>query len=170
MADTEEESDLDRSEITTRESLSATSSLESPSSPRSVDSDWSFPGRQDSDELSDGASGRHGGVTKQSSIVDCLLFEIYDHYHARYSVDSDNVTECSTASGSVFGGSSFDFEESRERWTKSSLQSKGNSKPVWLVQMHSIVPASVRMNVFRETRTSRCVVGREIEARITFAN
>lgn len=127
MADAEDEADLERFEGATAEIFSASSSLEeSPSSPTSIDSDWSFTGRRDSDESSDHVFVNRDGISKQSSIVDCLLFEIYDHYHARYSVDSDNVTECSTTSGSVFGGSSFDLEENRESWSKSSLQTKGN--------------------------------------------
>lgn len=38
-------------------------------------------------------------------------------------MDSDNVTECSTTSGSFYGGS-FDLEERGERWTKSELSAK----------------------------------------------
>ena len=115
-----------------RASLSTGSSLEDDAaSPRSTESDWSFSTPESNDEDQDVArdNGIEGSAPKSSSsssIVDGLLFEIYDRYHARDSVDSDNITECSTTSGSVFGGS-FDLEdrEPGEHWTKSDLQIKG---------------------------------------------
>lgn len=106
-------------------------------SPKSIESEWSFTAFESKansfDEDDDGRSndvffvGRNGDFDlkdQKSSIVDGLLFEIYDHYHTRDSVDSDNVTECSTTSGSIFG-ESFDLEDQGEKWTRNSLQSKG---------------------------------------------
>lgn len=132
MADNEtvdEDSDFERQGSTERESLSTESSYdESPLSPRSEDSDWSF-GVNESVDLTNGYDPeKHRNdlinAEKKASIVDCLLFEIYDQYHSRDSVDSDNVTECSTTSGSFYGGS-FDLEERGESWTRSELQGKG---------------------------------------------
>lgn len=132
MADSEladEDSDFERQGSTERESLSTESSYdESPLSPRSVDSDWSF-GVEESSGLTNGYDPeKHRNdlinAEKKASIVDCLLFEIYDQYHSRDSVDSDNVTECSTTSGSFYGGS-FDLEERGESWTRNELQTKG---------------------------------------------
>jgi len=111
------------------------------SSPKSIESDWSFTAFESKESLEgddDGggsgdsnepyeAFGANGDIDvrdKKGSIVDGLLFEIYDHYHTRDSVDSDNVTECSTTSGSIFGGS-FDLEDQGEKWSRNSLQSKG---------------------------------------------
>ncbi|KXJ16227.1 TBC1 domain family member 30 [Exaiptasia diaphana] len=104
-------------------------------SPKSIESDWSFTTfGSKANSLEDDYDGRSNDVfvgtngdfdctDKKSSIVDGLLFEIYDHYHTRDSVDSDNVTECSTTSGSIFG-ESFDLEDQGEKWTRNSLQSK----------------------------------------------
>lgn len=131
MADSEvdEDSDFERQGSTEHESLSTESSYDgSPLSPRSDDSDWNFG-------LSESAGFQNGfdpekhreeliNAEKKASIVDCLLFEIYDQYHSRDSVDSDNVTECSTTSGSFYGGS-FDLEERGESWTRNELLSKG---------------------------------------------
>lgn len=131
MADSEvdEDSDFERQGSTEHESLSTESSYDgSPLSPRSDDSDWNFG-------VSESAGFQNGfdpekhreeliNAEKKASIVDCLLFEIYDQYHSRDSVDSDNVTECSTTSGSFYGGS-FDLEERGESWTRNELLSKG---------------------------------------------
>ena len=134
MADEELENEFRslRSEKDQRASLSTESSLEDDaSSPRSAESDWSFTTYESNDEELGATNGCEveGSAPKSrssSSIVDGLLFEIYDRYHARDSVDSDNITECSTTSGSVFGGS-FDLEdrEPGEHWTRSDLQAKG---------------------------------------------
>lgn len=112
---------------------------DSSSSPKSIESDWSFTtfeSKASSFEGDDdhGGSNEVFGVNgdsdvkeKKNSFVDGLLFEIYDHYHTRDSVDSDNVTECSTTSGSIFG-ESFDLEDQAgEKWTRNSLQTKGIS-------------------------------------------
>lgn len=130
MADQEDEdSEFERQGSLERESLSTESSYdESPLSPRSEDSDWGF-GANESASLAhvfDPEKQRHELINaeKKASIVDCLLFEIYDQYHSRDSVDSDNVTECSTTSGSFYGGS-FDLEERGESWTRNELQGKG---------------------------------------------
>lgn len=127
MADQEDdESDFERQGSTERESLSTESSYdESPLSPRSEDSDWGF-GANENSVFTNGFDPEKQRIEliKKASIVDCLLFEIYDQYHSRDSVDSDNVTECSTTSGSFYGGS-FDLEERGERWTKSELSAKG---------------------------------------------
>jgi hypothetical protein len=109
----------------------------SSASPKSIESDWSFTTFESKGSFEGDDDGGLGSLSevfhqngdcdvndKKSSIVDGLLFEIYDHYHARDSVDSDNVTECSTTSGSIFGGS-FDLEDQGENWTRNSLQSKG---------------------------------------------
>lgn len=131
MADSEvdEDSDFERQGSTEHESLSTESSYDgSPLSPRSDDSDWNFG-------VSESAGFQNGfdpekhreeliNAEKKASIVDCLLFEIYDQYHSRDSVDSDNVTECSTTSGSFYDGS-FDLEERGESWTRNELLSKG---------------------------------------------
>lgn len=134
MADEEwkNESQSFLSERKEKESLSTGSSLDDDtSSPRSCESDWSFSTLESNDEDQNAKDIKvdHGNAPKSSpssSIVDGLLFEIYDRYHARESVDSDNITECSTTSGSVFGGS-FDLEDRElgEHWTKSDLQVKG---------------------------------------------
>lgn len=132
MAATEtmdEDSDFERQGSTERESLSTESSFdESPLSPRSEDSDWSFGGNDNTVGLTTGYDPeKHRSdlinAEKKASIVDCLLFEIYDQYHSRDSVDSDNVTECSTTSGSFYGGS-FDLEERGESWTRNELLTK----------------------------------------------
>ncbi|XP_068714618.1 TBC1 domain family member 30-like [Montipora foliosa] len=132
MAATEtmdEDSDFERQGSTERESFSTESSYdESPLSPRSEDSDWSFGAVENSAGLTtiyDPERHRNDLINaeKKASIVDCLLFEIYDQYHSRDSVDSDNVTECSTTSGSFYGGS-FDLEERGESWTRNELQTK----------------------------------------------
>lgn len=112
---------------------------ESSSSPKSIESDWSFTTFESKGSLEGDEESRVGSENevfdqngdsdandKKCSIVDGLLFEIYDHYHTRDSVDSDNVTECSTTSGSIFGGS-FDLEDQGEKWTRNSLQSKGTT-------------------------------------------
>ena len=129
MADLEadDESEFERQGSTERESLSTESSYdESPLSPRSVDSDWTFAPNDNYTNGFDAEKYRSDLINaeKKASIVDCLLFEIYDHYHCRDSVDSDNVTECSTTSGSFYGGS-FDLEERGESWTRGELQNKG---------------------------------------------
>ena len=95
------------------------------SSPKSLDSQYSFEssledeqGQNTSDESR--ASSR---LSRQSSIVDGLLTEIYDRYHhGSRSGDSDNVTECSTTS---FYSGSFELDERTQRWTRSQLYSKG---------------------------------------------
>ena len=135
MADIEavdEDSDFERQGSTERESLSTESSFdESPISPRSEDSDWSFGGNENVGLTNGYDPEKHRNdlinAEKKASIVDCLLFEIYDQYHSRDSVDSDNVTECSTTSGSFYGGS-FDLEERGESWTRNELQGKGTLK------------------------------------------
>ena len=61
--------------------------------------------------------------SRQSSIVDGLLTEIYDRYHhGSRSGDSDNVTECSTTS---FYSGSFELDERTQRWSRSQLNGKG---------------------------------------------
>ena len=141
MAATEtldEDSDFERQGSTERESLSTESSLdENPFSPRSEDSDWNFGGNENAACFTTGYDPeRHRNnlinAEKKASIVDCLLFEIYDQYHSRDSVDSDNVTECSTTSGSFYGGS-FDLEERAERWTRNELQTKGTTYVISLL-------------------------------------
>ena len=131
MADQEDDdSEFERQGSLERESVSTESSYdESPLSPRSEDSDWGF-GANESAGLAhvfDPEKQRNELINaeKKASIVDCLLFEIYDQYHSRDSVDSDNVTECSTTSGSFYGGS-FDLEERGESWTRNELLGKGN--------------------------------------------
>ena len=98
------------------------------SSPKSIDSQYSFEttgssledeqGQYTSDE-----SRSSSRLSRQSSIVDGLLTEIYDRYHhGSRSGDSDNVTECSTTS---FYSGSFELDERTQRWTRSQLNGKG---------------------------------------------
>lgn len=103
-------------------------------SPKSIDSEYSYDTTESSleDELATVncddcvasiTSGR-STLSRQCSIVDGLLTEIYDRYnHSTRSADSDNVTECSTAS--VYSGS-FELDERTQRWTRSQLNGKGD--------------------------------------------
>ena len=98
------------------------------SSPKSIDSDYSFETTESSLEDEQGQytsddSRSSSRLSRQSSIVDGLLTEIYDRYHhGSRSGDSDNVTECSTTS---FYSGSFELDERTQRWTRSQLNSKG---------------------------------------------
>ena len=65
---------------------------------------------------------------RKRSAVDGLLFEIYERYHNRdwsKSIDSDNITECSTTSGSVYFASSLEHDETRNKLDKAYLETKG---------------------------------------------
>lgn len=66
---------------------------------------------------------------RKRSAVDGLLFEIYDRYSTREncrSIDSDNITECSTTSSNFCFASSLENDESREKFDRTYLQTKGN--------------------------------------------
>ena len=105
---------------------------EESSSPKSIDSEYSYDTTESSledeqsqytsDENQDSRSSSR--LSRQCSIVDGLLTEIYDRYHRNNGrfVDSDNITECSTTS--VYSGS-FELDERTERWTRSQLNGKG---------------------------------------------
>lgn len=98
------------------------------SSPKSIDSEYSFDTTFSSLEDDQGQYGSDDSrvssrLSRQSSIVDGLLTEIYDRYHhGSRSGDSDNVTECSTTS---FYSGSFELDERTQRWTRSQLNGKG---------------------------------------------
>ena len=92
------------------------------SSPNSVDSECSFETTESSLDEELQASGERT-VSRQSSIVDGLLNEIYDRYHhGSRSGDSDNVTEYSTTS---FYSGSFELDERTQRWSRTQLNNKG---------------------------------------------
>lgn len=106
---------------------------EDSASPNSLDSEYSYDTTESSledeqsqytsDECMDSNTSRRSTLSRHCSIVDGLLIEIYDRYHhSTRSVDSDNVTECSTAS--VYSGS-FELDERTQRWTRSQLNGKG---------------------------------------------
>ena len=66
--------------------------------------------------------------SRKRSAVDVLLFDIYERYHTRgigKSIDSDNVTECSTTSSSFYFASGLENDESREKLDKGYLETKG---------------------------------------------
>ncbi|XP_046840590.1 TBC1 domain family member 30-like [Xenia sp. Carnegie-2017] len=91
------------------------------SSPNSVDSECSFETTESSLDEELQASGERT-VSRQSSIVDGLLNEIYDRYHhGSRSGDSDNVTEYSTTS---FYSGSFELDERTQRWSRTQLNNK----------------------------------------------
>ena len=98
------------------------------SSPKSIGSECSFDTTFSSleDEQAQYVSDDSrvsSRLSRQSSIVDGLLTEIYDRYHhGSRSGDSDNVTECSTTS---FYSGSFELDERTQRWSRSQLHGKG---------------------------------------------
>ena len=66
--------------------------------------------------------------SRKRSAVDGLLFEIYERYSTREtckSIDSDNITECSTTSSTFCFASSLDNDETRVKLDKSYLETKG---------------------------------------------
>ena len=66
---------------------------------------------------------------RKRSAVDGLLFEIYERYSTREnfrSIDSDNITECSTTSSNFCFASSLENDDTREKLDKAYLETKGN--------------------------------------------
>ena len=66
--------------------------------------------------------------SRKRSAVDGLLFEIYERYTTREngrSIDSDNITECSTTSSSFCFASSLENDETRVKLDKAYLETKG---------------------------------------------
>ena len=66
---------------------------------------------------------------RKRSAVDGLLFEIYERYSTREnfrSIDSDNITECSTTSSNFCFASSLENDDSREKLDRAYLETKGN--------------------------------------------
>ena len=66
---------------------------------------------------------------RKRSAVDGLLFEIYERYSTREnfrSVDSDNITECSTTSSNFCFASSLENDDTREKLDRAYLETKGN--------------------------------------------
>ena len=95
------------------------------SSPKSIDSHYSFESSFEDEhaQYTSDESRASSRLSRQSSIVDGLLTEIYDRYHhGSRSGDSDNVTECSTTS---FYSGSFELDERTQRWTRSQLNNQG---------------------------------------------
>ena len=66
---------------------------------------------------------------RKRSAVDGLLFEIYERYSTREnfrSIDSDNITECSTTSSNFCFASSLENDDSREKLDRAYLETKGS--------------------------------------------
>ena len=66
--------------------------------------------------------------SRKRSAVDGLLFEIYERYTTREngrSIDSDNITECSTTSSSFCFATSLENDETRVKLDKAYLETKG---------------------------------------------
>ena len=81
-----------------------------------------------------------------SSLVDGLLFDIYDrwHYPQRDSFDSDTFTECSSTSDAFFGRSDSlqlaEFEQKHaSRYTRTSLEAKGRLNFASLIMQHKLL-------------------------------
>ena len=81
-----------------------------------------------------------------SSLVDGLLFDIYDrwHYPQRDSFDSDTFTECSSTSDAFFGRSDSlqlaEFEQKHaSRYTRTSLEAKGRLNFASLIMHHKLL-------------------------------
>ncbi|XP_065067320.1 TBC1 domain family member 30-like isoform X2 [Rhopilema esculentum] len=75
--------------------------------------------------------------SRKRSAVDGLLFEIYERYSTREtckSIDSDNITECSTTSSTFCFASSLDNDETRVRLDKSYLETKDLEELALLVK------------------------------------
>ena len=97
------------------------------SSPKSIHSEYSFETTESSLEDEQGQytsdeSRASSRLSRQSSIVDGLLTEIYDRYHHGSRSGDSDVTECSTTS--LYSGS-FELDERTQRWTRSQLNGKG---------------------------------------------